>query len=307
MAFVFSINQSVFADSVSIATQNAYNFFNDQHDGKREKVISSKNYRLRLTRMANHIAEKLKAPDILALQEVENFSTLNDLKNELNRNFGLCYQVVLLNGHKKVAINLGYLVHCDFEINNLSQLFKDKSLARSKNNLFTRPPLYLKVCKKNSCLHLLNLHLRSMIGLNKRKKRHYVAQKRHQQAQYVARWINQFQTRWPNEKLIVLGDFNALRISDRFVDVLGIIKGRHSQVNEAYTSEDLIQRNLFDLSLQIPVKDRFSYRYKKRNQSLDYLLVSKNLVPLLTAIRYTKINYKVSDHAGLVAHFDLSH
>jgi len=305
MCFTFPVGQNAMADSVSVATQNAYNFFNDQRDGKREKVISTKNYRLRLKRMAKHIVTTLKAPDILALQEIENFSTLNDLKKELRAKFDLCYQVVLLNGHSKVAINVGYLVNCHFDIKNLSQLFKKQYLSNHKNRLFTRPPLYLKVCKKRTCLHLVNLHLRSMIGLNNRNKKHYVAQKRLEQAQHIARWVNQFQFRLPNEKLIVLGDFNALKVSDRFVDVLGIIKGKPSSFYEAFSSKDLIQRDLFDLSLQIPLDKRYSYRYRKKNQSLDYLLVSKNLVSLLTKINYTKINYKVSDHAGLMANFEL--
>ncbi len=291
------------ADFISIATQNAYNFYNDKNNGKREKVLSTKNYQLRLKRLSKHIAKTLNQPDIIALQEIENFATLNDLKIKLQSEFNICYQSVLLDGHKKVAINVAYLISCQFKIKNLSQLFKNKHLNNSRQKLYTRPPLYINVCRESDCFHIVNVHLRSMIGLNKKRKQTYVAKKRLQQAETLASWVNQFQNKWPDKKLIILGDFNALNISDRFVDVLGIIKGAPSQLNQKYISSDLIQRNLFDISLQIPIEKRYSYRYKKKHQTLDYLLISQNLVPFIQSAHYTTLNYKVSDHAGLVAQF----
>ncbi len=301
----FIATTPVFADSFSVATQNAYNFYNDKNDGKREKVLSPKNYQLRLSRMSKHIAKTLNAPNILALQEVENFATLNDLKIKLKQQYNLCYQPVLLDGHKKVSINVAYLVACEWTINNVSQLFKNTRLKRSNKQLFTRPPLYLNVCKGQHCVHLVNIHLRSMRGLNRKKKRHYVAQKRLQQAEKLARWIEQFQTQWPNKKLLVLGDFNALNISDRHVDVLGIIKGSPARYNEQYTSTDLITRNLFDLSHKVSKSKRFSYRYKGKKQSLDYILISQNLVRNIDRVKFSPIHYKVSDHAGVMAQFSL--
>jgi len=297
----FSVSLS--AASLSVATQNAYNFYNDINDGKFEKVLSSKNYQKRLKRMSKHIAKTLNKPDVIALQEIENFSTLHDLKQRLVKDYQLCYQVVLLNGHKKIAINVGYLVACHLQIKNLSQLFKRSKFKGSNKQLFTRPPLYLNVCNNAQCFHLVNVHLRSMIGLNKKRKRDYVAKKRKQQAEKLATWINAFQTQWPSEKLIVLGDFNALNVSDRIVDVLGIIKGSPAKINELYASKDLISRNLFDLSLQIPSNKRYSYKYKNKQQTLDYVLISQNLVPLSQSIKVTRINYKISDHAGIIAQF----
>jgi len=302
-SFIFIFSSTIFAGTFSIATQNAYNFYNDKHDGKNEKVLSTKNYQKRLRRMSSHIVNTLNSPDVIALQEVENFSTLDDLKQILKDNYQQCYQVVLLEGHKKVSINLGYLVACNLQIKNLSQLFKNTQFNRSNRQLFTRPPLYLNVCKQSSCFHLVNVHLRSMIGLNNKRKSRYVAKKRLQQAEAMARWINDYQTQWPKEKLIILGDFNALSVSDRIVDVLGIIKGSASLNNDAYTAKDLVSRNLFDLSLQIPSERRFSYRYKNKQQTLDYILVSQNLVPSNQSIKITPINYKISDHAGIIAQF----
>lgn len=295
---------SLHAQQISVVTQNVYNFYNDKPDGKKEKVLSSKNYQQRLNRLSRHIAITLKNPDILAIQEIENFNTLNALKNTLLNQYNVCYQSVLLDGHKKVAINVGYLIQCDFNIKNLSQLFKNKTLKNSKKQLYTRPPLYLNICKDETCFHLINVHLRSMIGLNKSKKKHYVATKRFQQATELAKWIDQFQNKRPNEKLIVLGDFNALKVSDPYVDVLGIIKGAPALFNEAYSSRDLIQQDLYDVSLQIPIEHRFSYRFRKKQQTLDYALVSKNLIPFLAKTYYTKIDYKISDHAALVTVFD---
>ncbi|MBL7003275.1 MAG: endonuclease/exonuclease/phosphatase family protein [Gammaproteobacteria bacterium] len=305
LTFIYPTLSPAETNNLTIATQNAYNFFNDENDGKSEKILSTKNYQLRLKRLTQYVVKTLNAPDIIAFQEIENFKTLNDLKVKLSTTYQLCYQVALLNGHKKVAINVGFLINCDYKIKNISQLFKSIKLKSTNKFLYTRPPLYLNVCKKEHCFHIVNVHLRSMLGLKKRKKTRYVQHKRFEQAQHLAKWINQFQLKNIKGKLIILGDFNALNVSDEYVDVLGIIKGTPSNVTKRLISEDLVENNLLDLTLQIPLKQRFSYRYKKKQQILDYILVSKNLVTDLESIKFSQINYKVSDHAGLVATFKL--
>lgn len=286
--------------TISITTQNAYNFLNDQKDGKREKVLSAKNYALRLKRLSNHLANNLGSSDIIALQEVENLNTLIDLKAELNDRHNLCYQAILLESQSNISINVGYLIDCQFKIKNLSALFKNKLVEPFNKALFTRPPLYLHICKHENCLHLINVHMRSMLGIKHKKKSYYVKQKRLQQAQHLAQWINRFQNKWPNEKLIVLGDFNALNTSDQYVDVLGIIKGDSTSSNVQFNVKDLVEKNLFDISSMIPFEQRVSYVYRKKPQVLDYILVSKNTVPSIQNARFSDIDYRVSDHAGLV-------
>lgn len=291
----FSANQHI-----SIATQNAYNFYNDKDDHKKERLINSNNYQLRLTRLATQLIEVLKSPDIIALQEVENFDTLYDLKRVINKRYQQCYEPVLFEGHVIISINVAYLVRCNLTIKNTSQLFKTKKLTKHSKALFTRPPLYLEVCTTNQqCLHLVNVHLRSMLGLKSIKKRQYVIHKRHQQAKQIALWIEQFQTQWPDKSLVILGDFNALKGSDRFVDVLGIIKGSQTQLFEQQEQKKIVHKSLFDPSLRLNLENRVSYIYKNNKQSIDYILISQNLTSRVESIFFSPINYLVSDHAGI--------
>ena len=140
-----------------------------------------------------------------------------------------------------------------------------------------------------------------MKGLNSSRQRKRVSLKRKQQAETLARWINKFQSQNPRKKLMIIGDFNALTPSDSYVDSLGTIIGEPDQKRPKLKSPDLIDNNLIDVTLRVKAKSRYSYRYKKRNQLLDYLLISKNLKPLVKSISFSPIDYKFSDHGALKA------
>ncbi len=294
---------STASDSFRILSQNMYRLFDDIDDGKGEKVSSGKKFRQRVDAMTAKITGQFGFPDIIALQEVENLNVLDRISGKVHSKSGVRYDPVIREGNDISGMNIGYLIHPGIRIDETRQLFRHALLPGDQTPLFSRPPLYLRACVDSSCLSLLNLHLRSMRGLRSGDRSKRVNLKRLAQATAIARWVNDFQRSRPGESLMVLGDFNALTPSDRFVDVTGTIRGNPDNSETLVTAKDWIDEDLIDLTRDIPQRRRYSYIYQKKKQILDYMLVNTRLRPQLRNIAFSRIDYQFSDHAALIAEF----
>lgn len=289
------------AESIRIVSQNANRFFDNIDNGKNEKVFSKARFYQKVGTAAAIITDEFGLPDILALQEIENRNVLMKIAGAVYTLSGERYQIVLLEGNDVSAINVAYLVKQNFKIRSVKQLFKHAKLRYDESLLFSRPPLYLEACMDSRCLSLLNLHLRSMRGIRSGSKAERVRQKRLEQASIIARWVDDFQQSRPQDSLLVLGDFNGLTPSDRYVDVVGTILGKPDNSNTLKKAEDWIKIDLLDLTKNIPRQSRYSYIYRNKKQILDYMLVNSKFEPALVDIAFSRINYDFSDHAGLLA------
>jgi len=285
-----------------VVSQNMNRLFDDRHNGHKEKVLSAKTYHKRLQQLATKIATEFEFAHVIAFQEVENKTILEDLAKLLQVKFNRHYRAILEEGNDVSGIDVGFLVRHDVRIKSVSTLFQNQTYSGKNVHLFSRPPLLLKVCRTD-CVTIMNVHLRSMRGLNSAKTRRKVSLKRKAQAETLARWIDHFQTRKADQYLMVLGDFNALTPSDEYVDMLGTIRGEPDQLRPKWKSPDLVKNNLIDLSRRVPSDARYSYMYKKRKQLLDFLLISSNLERLVIAISYTPIDHNLSDHGALKGTF----
>ena len=292
------------AESFRILSQNLNRLFDDIDDGNNEAVLSPAKFRERVKTVAEKIGYQFELPEIIALQEVENQNLLIQISLDIQRRHGLRYQTVLIPGQDISGINIGYLLHPSLSINEVAQLFVDTRQGYSGHPLFSRPPLYIEVCRNQQCLSLLNLHLRSMRGIDSQKDGQRVRRKRLQQASTIAAWIDDFQARKPGSSLMLIGDFNALTPSDRHVDVAGIIRGNPDNDQTRIRAEDLLDPDLIDLTRWVPASRRYSYIYRKKKQQLDYMMVNRGFQPSLVKIRFSRIDYHFSDHAGLIAEFD---
>ncbi|MCH7881404.1 MAG: hypothetical protein IIB69_07495 [Proteobacteria bacterium] len=303
MGALFFPALSVASESFRILSQNMYRLFDDIDDGKGEKVVSEKKFRHRVDTAAGKITGQFRLPDIIALQEVENLNVLDRISKKIFSISGIKYYSIIREGNDISGINIGYLMHPKFEINTIRQLFKHDLLPYDQTPLFSRPPLYLRACFESSCLSLLNLHLRSMRGLRSASRNKRVSLKRLAQATAIARWIDDFQRSRPKESLLVLGDFNALTPTDSFVDMAGTIRGDPDNSKTSLAAKDWIEEDLIDLTRNIPQRRRYSYIYRKKKQILDYMLVNARFKPQLRNIAFSRIDYKFSDHAALIAEF----
>jgi endonuclease/exonuclease/phosphatase family metal-dependent hydrolase len=298
------VSHSLLADeNFRIVSQNMNRFFDNVDDGNNEKRLSDARFKQKVNSTALKINGDFGLPNIVALQEVENRNLLAQVANAVYARAGVNYRVVIREGNDVSGINVAYLVRQDTKIKSVAQLFKHERLAYDGSPLFSRPPLYLEACLESRCLSMLNLHLRSMIGIRSNSSGERVRRKRRDQAAMIARWVEGFQRARPRDSLIVLGDFNALTPSDHYVDVAGAILGRPDNSSVRVPSKDWINDDLIDLTRQIPAALRYSYIYHDNRQILDYMFVNSAFGPRLKNIEFTRIEYRFSDHAGLIADF----
>lgn len=288
----------------NVVSQNLNRFFDDKDDGNKEERLSSKKYQHRVKQLAGIITTDYKKADLVMLQEVENIDVLQDVSRLLKTRYSIVYTPYLIEGNDSSGIDVGYLVKDNWRMKSLYSIYKNTPYSSNKSRLFSRPPLIIEVCS-DKCITVMNLHLRSMRGLRSKTKGQRVASKRKRQAESVARWIQRFQNRHPDNLLIVGGDFNALKPSDKYVDVVGTITGNPDNRRPRQKSADLIEPDLIDVTEQVARKDRYSYIYKRKKQQLDYILVNENLLNHLISVEFKPINYRFSDHAAVTAQFAL--
>jgi uncharacterized protein len=295
----------VFANvEFTIASINAQRLFDDVDDHNNIPIASSLKFNNKIAAIGRKIVSDLKSPDIIAFQEIENRNVLIQIIEFIHRNANIAYQPVFRTGNDRSGINTGFLVKENLSIPHTNQLFQHQRFGNKSHLLFSRPPLLIETCIKEVCLGILNLHLRSMRGIRGNSGKR-IKLKRRQQAERLANWIENFQKDNPAQYLIILGDLNALKPPDQYVDVVGILTGTPNNRKTELKGADLITSNLWDFTERIPIKSRFSYRYRGQNQQLDYLLGSQSLQHSLTHIQFTDIDRSISDHAALVARFTL--
>ena len=300
-AVLLAVPESPRAEPFVILSQNMHRLFDDIDNGNNEEVLTSANFQNRVAQAAQKFAEDYSLPQVIALQEVENDNVVQQIADLLNRHYATDYRVVLIPGRDSSSINLAFLVQSDINIKDTDQLFREQRLPYDGSPLFSRPPLYLEVCQQTRCLSLLNLHLRSMLGINSADRGERVARKRLRQAEAVAVWTNQFQQKHPQSWLLILGDFNALTPADNHVDVAGIIRGSPDNSRSRLMSRDLLNPDLIDLTRGIPAPRRYSYIYRQKKQQLDYMYANQPLANAIDGIVFSSIDYSFSDHAGLLA------
>ncbi len=291
------------ADSFRILSQNMDRLFDNIDDGNNEDKLSRGRFRQRVKYAARKFGKHFGLPHIIALQEVENLYVLQQIATEIWDRYQARYRLVLIPGQDVSGINLAYLVRYGVEIKKVGQLFADKALKMTGKPLFTRPPLYLEACYIENCITVLNVHLRSMRGIDSDKDGERVAQKRLRQAEAIATWSNVLQQSSGQVSLLLLGDFNALTPSDEHVDVAGIIRGNPDNETARLSARDLVEPDLVDLTRLIPEADRYSYIYRQQKQQLDYMFINQAFAADVEIIAFSRIDRQFSDHAGLLAWF----
>ena len=303
-ALMLAMLQPAWAEPFVILSQNMNRLFDDIDNGNNEKVLTTATFRKRVAQAAQKFAEDFTLPQVIALQEVENENVVQQIAELLNQHYATDYRVVLIPGQDISSINLAFMVQGNVKITKTDQLFANQRLPFDGSPLFSRPPLYLEVCQRNRCLSLLNLHLRSMRGINSADKGKRVERKRLRQAESIAVWTNRFQQKHPQAWLMILGDFNALTPTDQHVDVAGIIRGSPDNSQVRLLSRDLVDPDLIDLTRSIPAQRRYSYIYRQKKQQLDYMFGNQSLASAIDGILFSPIDYSFSDHAGLLAWYN---
>ena len=314
------------AGEFTIATQNVNNLFDtvDDHlrdDGRGEEYVPDDDaaYRLRLEKVAHLMLMDLGAPDILALQEVENAAVLLALVLLLNeQDESARYFPCILEGLEGRGIDNAFLVNVESVKNPECYRMPGSYEANylGPRDLFTRPPLVLEAelwdGERARPLTLVNVHMRSLSDADTER----VMTKRLAQATMVAEYVQSRQENEPGILLAVLGDFNAYPHSDGLVDVVGIIAGTQDEAAALRAPEnDLVEPNLLNQVELLAPKERYSYVWNGNRQVLDHILTTAALSDWVTDRAYSRGNadaprrwlteerggsIAASDHDGMV-------
>lgn len=299
------------ASAIRIATQNV----------ERLGPGLSNDYEVELAKDALQIVEVLGVPDVVAVQEVRDLGTLEDLAEAIT---GLrpeiLYEALLIEGNGYGGIEVGFLVRPTVAVQAVNQIGGDVEFDWDGSRLFDRPPLVLEIQLEPTDLDLtvITVHLRSLNGIEDPYDGPRVRAKRDAQARWMADWVQSRQQQRPNEPLLVVGDFNAFEFSDGYVDVIGQITGTPDPQGALFPAYIAVDPALVNAVTLMAAKERYTYVYQGNAEVLDHILLNQAALPFVVKAAAARGNADVSrahaddqntalrssDHDGMVVTFN---
>ena len=316
------------ADDATFATWNVERFFDNVNDPAiGEPVLTAAAYERRLGKASLAIRDYLHAPDVVGVVEIENLAVLQTLAARINADAVAAgqadpgYTGYLVEGNDVGGIDVGFLVKAAevaagtprVEVLAVAQHGAAETLSNpdgSTSLLNDRPPLSLEGVVhfgdgRSYPFTAIVVHQRSLNDVDSEENGssgwltlgHRVRAKRQAQADYLATLVAGLQSGDPTRNLIVFGDFNAFQFNDGLVDAMGTTTGLPSPDDETAVDgdgADLVEPNLYNLTLLSEPAERYSFVFDYQAQSLDHVLVNDALVdsPLVTGIElsHARIN-----------------
>jgi uncharacterized protein len=315
--------------SIRLATFNLSNLFDTVDDpAVEDTILSAAEYQRRLQKRALAIQIALDAPELIAVQEIENEAVLQALvsRPELTVPYSYVWEaspdergldIALVYRNDRVQI-LGYQARqaCTVLIDGLGPdgngdvynpvntvtCDTDGDGSPDGNRLFSRPPLVVQVWIPGDAapgsgveLWVIVNHLKSKIEDSATVE--YTLPRRKLQSQLLVDLANEIRTGHPAANLVILGDLNDYPESEP----LGYLK----------------QVGFLDVSSAIPSQERYSFTFQGVSQVLDYIL--HNLRSPLACVSVTPVHinadypvifaevnesiYRSSDHDPILARF----
>jgi predicted extracellular nuclease len=258
------------ADQLRVASFNVENFFPAGTDLDL-RIVTQAEYEEKRDKIADAIANRLSRPDVIAVQEVYDLASLQDLADELGG-----YTAYLEPGNDERGIDVGFLIADGVEHGNLRQLGKDAagpqgfSCSDVAGRLFDRPPLALDVERKGVKFTLFSNHFASKSAPD---------ECRAAQAAFVRDEVANLEA--AGREAIVAGDLNA------FEDESAL-----TTLQDGTTSLD----DLWDVP---PAAERYSYHFDGRLQTLDHVLITDALQSRVADFRYAHFDNDYYERRGV--------
>jgi predicted extracellular nuclease len=302
---------------LTIASQNMLRFFDDQDDpATGDPVLSAMEFQDLLGKFSLHVRNVLDAPDVLAVQEVENLNVLEQLAIQIAVDGGPTYSSFLVEGNDVGGIDVGFMTRDDrIQALSVTQFLAGLTLSVAGSLLHDRPPLVLDAVFQGDGasfpFSVMVLHNRSLGGIDNPSDGPRVRQKRLEQSESIAALVQDIQTTDPELPLVVTGDFNAFQFTDGFVDVVGVIRGNPDVA--LLPGQDLVDPDLVNVIEGLDPAKQYSFIFGGSSQVLDHALVSAAALPSVSGVAYARGNadapnalmddattpLRVSDHDGL--------
>lgn len=300
------------AGEFTIAGANMLRFYDEINDVGGDVPLSALAFEKRLAKASLAICDFMKAPDIVGMVEVENLRTLELLADRINSTCARApqYEAYLEEGNDGSKINVGFLVNTAevrpsvprVQVVSVTQYGKDATITNpnaSTSVMNDRPPLVLRAVLNGQAgpgepVTVIGNHLLSLIDINSTEpgSNDYPTTgdrrriKRASQAVFLADLVEQFQQANPQERIVLLGDFNAFEFNDGYVDVMGIITGQEATNDEVVEHADSpVTTPLTNLTTLQPASDRYSFSFEGNAQTLDHMVVNQALLAAFPGLR----------------------
>ncbi len=294
------------AGELTVGSQNMFRFFDpDRTNGPDDGPVTPEQYQARLVKASLHIRTVLGAPDVLSLEEVENVGVLQDLALRIALDDPtLVYAAYLIEGNDIGGIDTGFLVRDTVEVTApVTQVGPSTLLSVDGSLLNDRPPLVLEGQYVGNGepfpFTVIGVHNRSLSGVEAMTAPgNRVRQKRLEQADELARYLQSRQEADPGRRIVVTGDFNAFQFSDGLVDVLGVITGNldpNGAIQPGHV--DRVNPDLVDRVNDLPAAERYSFIFGGSAQVLDHMVTTANLDPYVRGLAFARGNADAPDSA----------
>ncbi|MFY7911088.1 MAG: CHRD domain-containing protein, partial [Emticicia sp.] len=328
------------SNQFTVGTFNLQRFYDTIDDpGTSDVILTNTAFNNRLNKASLAIRNILKFPDILAVVEMEKLSVLQTLATKIsndaiaNSQPDPQYSAYLIEGNDVGGIDVGFLVKGGGTV-SVTEVVQESGTTlfinpdASTEILNDRPPLRLKAVINHTSgktfpITVIVNHLRSLNGVDSETPGSNgwatsgarVRAKRQKQAENLANLIQSIQTSNPDEKIVLVGDFNAFEFNDGLVDMIGVIKGTPSPDNQTAVpgdGVDLVNPNFVSPTI---TDSPYSYTFDGSAQTLDHVIVSANLNSFVAKVEHGRINadfpeiernnpnsaLRISDHDPVVA------
>lgn len=290
---VFTPARAATTGECSMASINMQRFF-DSTSVSNDPAVTGTAFNNRLKKASLAIRNVLNYPDVIAVSEVENLSTLQAIATKVNADAIAAsqpdplYLAYLVEGNDNTGLDLGYLVKSSkITTLSVSQIGNGTNFTFPDNGLsyplFDMPPLVLFASiSKPGCtpisFTIVNNHLLSLNNITDPTTGSFVRAKRKAQSEFLANYLQSRQTTDPTEKIICLGDFSAYSLNDGYVDVMGTIKGSPAASNQVVAaSADLVNPDLINLTDSISASERYSYLSTGSAHAQDHVLITQSI------------------------------
>jgi len=289
----------------TVAGANMLRFYDDVDDAGGDVALTPVAFDRRLAKASLAICNYLRTPDIIGVVEMENLRALQLLADRVNATCadGPNYVAYLQEGNDVGKINIGFLVDTTevgpgiprVQVLSVTQYGKGAVITNPNTSTSTmndRPPLVLRAVVNASNgasapVTVIGNHLLSLIDINDNDpgSNGYASNgerrrvKRAEQAVFLASLVEQFQQADPDDRIVLLGDFNAFEFSDGYVDVMGIITGREAANDAVLEYRDSpVTVPLTNMTTVTDAADRYSYSFDGNAQVLDHIVVNQALL-----------------------------
>ncbi len=321
-----------------VAGMNLENFFDDKDDPSiKEDVISPAAFERRIKKISMTIRDHMQMPDVVGIVEAENLAALKRLAENINKDAVAAgkpdpkYDSFLVEGNDGRGIDVGFLVKTSrvkvLETKQFGKSEKYKNPNSGEENFLNdRPPLMIRVSVddvktgKPFEFTVVANHLKSFLGYTDPKQMSNVRLKKKLQSEFLAKWVDERQKTNPQERIILVGDFNAFQFNDGVMDMVGTIRGTPAAKDVVMMpSEDLVARDLTNLVDLIAAGQRYSYVFDGNAQTLDHIIISETLKKNINGFGFVRVNAdfpesmrnddtraeRFSDHDPAIAYFTM--